>query len=200
MTRDKGRRYWRVFRHLFSDEWRICDDAHPNRLHGTPRRLQHHQHFLKPADSICAVSGKCLLTHDSRVAMSAYNPTPDNPNRYNRPLGANELYIKLIGDSTDNLGRSYWSINSWVNLHPSGKLSDSSVLQQQLLKAWAHLRFQQPSIAAYVSENGGDLVYDVPNAKDSEVWVKESFGVDEEAENVQEVMKRARIGYRSTGR
>jgi hypothetical protein len=132
--------------------------------------------------------------------MSAYNPTPDNPNRYNRPLGANELYIKLIGDSTDNLGRSYWSINSWVNLHPSGKLSDSSVLQQQLLKAWAHLRFQQPSIAAYVSENGGDLVYDVPNAKDSEVWVKESFGVDEEAENVQEVMKRARIGYRSTGR
>jgi hypothetical protein len=125
--------------------------------------------------------------------MPSYSPSPTNPIRYTRPLGENETYIKLIGDSTHSLGRSYWSINSWATLHPTGKLSNPSVLQQQLRKAWAHLRFQQPSIAAYVAENDEDLVYDIPGAEKLEKWMTESFMIDEEAERVGEVMRRARL-------
>jgi hypothetical protein len=117
----------------------------------------------------------------------------NNPTRYTRPLGENETYIKLIGDSTHSLCRSYWSINSWATLHPGGNLSNPSVLQQQLRKAWAHLRFQQPSIAAYVAENDEDLIYDIPESEDLEKWMSESFMIDEEAESLSEITKRARI-------
>jgi hypothetical protein len=125
--------------------------------------------------------------------MPAYTPSPNNPNRYTRPLRENETYIKLIGDSTHSLGRSYWSINSWATVLPQGALSDPSLLQEQLLKAWAHLRFQQPSIASHVSENHKDLVYDVPNAEDLEKWMTESFNIEEKTESASEVIKRARV-------
>jgi hypothetical protein len=61
-----------------------------------------------------------------------------------------------------------------------------------LLKVWAYLRFQQPSIAAHVSGNDIDLVYDVSNAEDLKKWMTESFNTEEKTESAGEVIKRAR--------
>ncbi|OAL00763.1 hypothetical protein IQ06DRAFT_148676 [Phaeosphaeriaceae sp. SRC1lsM3a] len=111
----------------------------------------------------------------------------DSPGRYSRPIGENETFIKLVSDPGHPLGREHWAINSTVSIAPKGGLT-SSRLVSQLRLAWGHLRFTHPSLAAYVSQDNKNLIYDVPKPEEVTAWVDETFNVAEEASSAAEVI------------
>jgi hypothetical protein len=124
--------------------------------------------------------------------MPAYTRSPNNGNRFTRPLGPNEKYIDLVANLTPSLDRKGWYINSFAKLNPRGSLTTNS-LSEILRKAWANLRFQQPSIAAYVTEDRHFLAYDIPGPQDLQQWLQESFVIDAESEDAQAIIKSPRI-------
>jgi hypothetical protein len=109
------------------------------------------------------------------------------PGRYSRPIGENETFIKLVSDPAHPLGREHWAINSTVTIAPQGKLT-SSILRTQLRRAWGHLRFHHPSLAAHVAEDNENLEYNVPTPEELSEWVSQTFSVDEEALSSAEVI------------
>lgn len=124
--------------------------------------------------------------------MPAYTRSPENSFRFTRPLGPNEKYIDLVANLTPSPDRKGWYINSFAKLNPRGSFTTSS-LSEILRKAWANLRFQQPSIAAYLTEDRESLAYDIPGPQDLKEWLQESFIIDAESENARAIIQSPRI-------
>ena len=99
------------------------------------------------------------------------------PRTFERAIGENELFIKLIGDSGHNLGREHWAINSIASFNTLGSLQNED-LSTLFLNSWKILRFHHPSIAVQVA-NDISLVYNVPDAAALHQWATETFQVIE---------------------
>jgi hypothetical protein len=102
-------------------------------------------------------------------------------------MGENETFIKLVSDPGHPLGREHWAINSTASIAPKGDLTTSQLVSRLRL-AWGHLRFSHPSLAAYVSEDNKNLIYDVPRPEEVTAWMDDTFEVDEAASSSAEVI------------
>ncbi|KAL9616519.1 MAG: hypothetical protein Q9160_008612 [Pyrenula sp. 1 TL-2023] len=96
--------------------------------------------------------------------------------KYQRPIGENEIFIKLVGDPGHALAREHWAINSTSTFTPTGRLTEEN-LAVLFLRSWKILRFKHPSIAAYVGKDEKTLCYDVPDATALDKWATETFRV-----------------------
>ena len=99
------------------------------------------------------------------------------PRTFERAIGENELFIKLIGDSGHTLGREHWALNSIASFKSLGSLQNED-LSTVFLDAWKVLRFHHPSIAVKAA-NDSSLVYNVPDAAALHRWAIETFQVIE---------------------
>ena len=100
------------------------------------------------------------------------------PGRFQRAIGENELFIKLIGDPGHSLGREHWAINSIASFTLTGSLTNEH-LPSLFLNAWKILRFHHPSIA--VQAIGDDsLIYEVPDEAALNHWAADTFRVVED--------------------
>ena len=99
------------------------------------------------------------------------------PRTFERAVGENELFIKLIGDSGHTLGREHWALNSIASFKTLGSLQKEN-LSTFFLNAWKILRFHHPSIAVKAA-NDSSLVYNVPDAAALHQWAIETFQVIE---------------------
>ena len=98
-----------------------------------------------------------------------------SPGRFQRAIGENEKFIKLVGDPSHALGREHWAINSVASFKPIGSFAREE-LQPLFLKAWKTLRFHHPSIAARVIDDR-TLEYIVPDLAALHQWATETFDV-----------------------
>ncbi|KAL9112051.1 MAG: hypothetical protein Q9227_003671 [Pyrenula ochraceoflavens] len=98
--------------------------------------------------------------------------------KYQRPLGENETFIKVLADAARQFNREHWAINIVVAITPLGALTQEN-LAQSLREAWKALRFLHPTLAAYVV-NGDSYVYDIPDSNALERWATETFRVVED--------------------
>ncbi|KAE8154603.1 hypothetical protein BDV25DRAFT_171809 [Aspergillus avenaceus] len=106
---------------------------------------------------------------------------------FTRPLGPNEVFIKLVSDPGHALGREHWAINYTVTISPRGDLTNLSSLPDLIRYAWSHLRFQHPSLAAY--PDASNAVYHVPDSADAlQEWLSQSFFVIDDAKSADEVI------------
>ena len=99
------------------------------------------------------------------------------PRTFERAIGENELFIKLIGDSGHPLGREHWAINSIASFKPLGSLQNED-LSTLFLNAWKISRFHRPSIAVQAASDT-TLIYKVPDAAALHQWATETFHVIE---------------------
>ncbi|KAI2636515.1 hypothetical protein GGS26DRAFT_549459 [Hypomontagnella submonticulosa] len=112
----------------------------------------------------------------------------DQKGVFSRPIGENETFIKLVGDAGLPLNREHWAINSAATITPTGSLV-SADLPAHFRRAWAHLRFQHPSLAAEVAPDGTSFVYTVPaNGAALDAWVSKTFSVAEHANSSADVI------------
>ncbi|RYP36926.1 hypothetical protein DL767_003174 [Monosporascus sp. MG133] len=93
---------------------------------------------------------------------------------WQRPLGENERMIKWIGDRAHPIGREQWSITASGRFNLLGQLKTSDTTAR-LQRAWVHLRFSHPSIAATASDN--TLDYHVPDFAALTQWIEDTFHV-----------------------
>ena len=100
------------------------------------------------------------------------------PGRFQRALGENELFIKMIGDSGHALGRELWAINSIASFALTGSLANEDI-PSLFLKAWKTLRFYHPSIAVQAA-GSKYLMYQVPDTAALNQWAAETFHVVED--------------------
>ena len=113
---------------------------------------------------------------------------------YSRPIGENESFIKFIGDAGLQLEqkREGWAINSTTTIAPTGSLA-SSDLVALFRRAWAHLRFQHPSLAVEVAappDNDTTFVYTVPaDGAALDGWVDQTFSVAADASSSADVIR-----------
>ncbi|KAJ9317335.1 hypothetical protein DTO271D3_2625 [Paecilomyces variotii] len=108
-------------------------------------------------------------------------------NVFSRPLGENETFLKLIGDSGLSLQREHWAVNFTAKIDTTGSFDDDEFLAAQLRRAWAHLRFQHPSLAA--EPEGNHLRYTVPLSKIAlQDWVDKTFTVVSDAPSTSELI------------
>jgi hypothetical protein len=98
--------------------------------------------------------------------------------RYERAVGENETFIKILGDAALPLNREHWAINIIAAITPTGSLAQEN-LSSLLRDAWKALRFKHPTIAAYIVDQT-NYVYDVPDAAALEKWASETFHVVED--------------------
>lgn len=98
-------------------------------------------------------------------------------NRYQRPLGENERLIKFIGDRAHPAGREQWSVTSTATFKPCDNRPASEWAATTLRDAWKLLRFRHPSIASTPAVESDSVEYVIPNEKDLEHWVQESYVV-----------------------
>ncbi|RAO74336.1 uncharacterized protein BHQ10_010348 [Talaromyces amestolkiae] len=96
-------------------------------------------------------------------------------NRYERALGENEIFIKILADAARPLNREHWSINVVATVTPMGSIAWED-LTSLFREAWKGLRFKHPTIAAYVMDETR-YVYDVPDKTALTKWVTETFRV-----------------------
>ena len=97
-----------------------------------------------------------------------------SPGKFQRRIGENEAFIKLVGDSGHALDREHWAINATATIHANEEWEED--VAGALNRAWKTLRFQQPSIAAItVDEN--TLEYNVPDVSTLKQWSQETFHV-----------------------
>ncbi|OTA63678.1 hypothetical protein K449DRAFT_349278 [Hypoxylon sp. EC38] len=107
---------------------------------------------------------------------------------FSRPIGENETYIKLLGDAGLPLKREHWAINSAAAVVPTGSLV-SVDLASHFRRAWAHLRFQHPSLAAEVAPDNKNLIYTVPaDGAALDTWVSQTFNVATDANSSADVI------------
>lgn len=107
------------------------------------------------------------------------------PKIYERPIGENEKFIKLVGDKAHPLGREHWSVTSKAAFKLNQNL-DKSELARKCREAWVALRFEHSSIAS-LSE-GDTLVYNVSDGEALETWANESFFVHEEGISINDLV------------
>ncbi len=107
-----------------------------------------------------------------------------SPGKFQRTIGENEAFIKLVGDPGHPLGREHWAINSIASFAVRGSLKEQE-LPSLFLKAWKFLRFEHPSIAAYVADDK-TLEYSIPGSVSLNQWATETFHIsyDKTAEDV----------------
>ena len=98
-----------------------------------------------------------------------------SPGSFQRGIGENETFIKLVGDPGHAIGREHWAINSTASFKPLGSLSGED-LQPIFIKAWMTLRFHHPSIAAKAIDDK-TLEYKVPDTMDLDQWANQTFSV-----------------------
>ncbi|KAJ6137171.1 hypothetical protein N7471_003657 [Penicillium samsonianum] len=115
-----------------------------------------------------------------------------SPNTFTRPLGPNEVFIKLVSDPGHPLGREHWAINYTATISPRGEfaaLSGSPDLLPTLIRySWLHLRFQHPSLAAHPDSNS-NVIYTVPESTDAlSGWASQTFTVEADAQSANEVI------------
>ncbi|KAI0202190.1 hypothetical protein F4808DRAFT_422267 [Astrocystis sublimbata] len=103
----------------------------------------------------------------------------DQKGVFSRPIGENEAFIKLLGDVGLPLNREHWAINSTATIIPTGSMAASVDLASHFRRAWAHLRFQHPSLAAESAPDNKNLIYTVPSENENplDVWVARTFSV-----------------------
>ncbi|OTA96136.1 hypothetical protein M434DRAFT_393216 [Hypoxylon sp. CO27-5] len=107
---------------------------------------------------------------------------------FSRPIGENETYIKLLGDAGRPFKREHWAINSAVTVVPIGSLV-SADLSSHFRRAWAHLRFQHPSLAAEVAPDNKNLIYTVPaEGAALDAWVSQTFSVADDVDSSADVI------------
>ncbi|KAI1142335.1 hypothetical protein F5Y05DRAFT_370565 [Hypoxylon sp. FL0543] len=107
---------------------------------------------------------------------------------FSRPIGENETYIKMIGDAGLPLNREHWAVNSTATIVPIGAFA-SADLPAHFRRAWAHLRFQHPSLAAEVGPDDKTLIYTVPaDGAALDDWVSRTFSVAAEADSSADVI------------
>lgn len=100
------------------------------------------------------------------------------PGVFSRPLGENETFIKLVSDPGHPIQREHWAINSTATIRPVGALASQGNLAAVLRRAWAHLRFQHPSLAAQVAADNTHLTYTVPSSAEAlQEWTEQTFAV-----------------------
>ncbi|KAJ5723241.1 hypothetical protein N7488_001276 [Penicillium malachiteum] len=113
--------------------------------------------------------------------------------RYERPLGENETFIKILGDAARPFNRDHWAMNIIVSLTPLGSLAKEN--QVSLLReAWKALRFRHPTLAAYIVDET-QYVYDVPDIAALEKWVAETFQVVEDKTIDEVIASATRVPY-----
>lgn len=97
------------------------------------------------------------------------------PRKFQRAIGENETFIKLVGDPDHSLSREHWSINAIASFTPKGSFAQRDV-PSLFAKVWKVLRFQHPSIAAYALDDK-TLEYNVPDTAALSEWATETFHV-----------------------
>ncbi|KAI0172492.1 hypothetical protein GGR52DRAFT_590962 [Hypoxylon sp. FL1284] len=101
----------------------------------------------------------------------------DQKGTFSRPIGENEIFIKLVGDAGLPLNREHWAINSVATICPTGAFA-SADLAAHFRRAWAHLRFQHPSLAAEAASDDANFTYTVPaDGAALDAWVSRTFAV-----------------------
>ncbi|KAF2967399.1 hypothetical protein GQX73_g6140 [Xylaria multiplex] len=112
----------------------------------------------------------------------------DQKGVFSRPIGENEAFIKLLGDAGLPLNREHWSINSTATIVPTGSTL-SADLTSHFRRAWAHLRFQHPSLAAESAPDNNDFIYAVPaDEKALDAWISQTFSVASDAHSSADVI------------
>ena len=111
--------------------------------------------------------------------------------RFKRALGENETFIKILGDAARPLNREHWAMNVVVAVTTRGQLAEEN-LAPVFREAWKVLRFQHPTIAAYVVDET-TYVYDVPSSAALEKWTMDTFHVVED-KTVDELIANTRPG------
>ncbi|KAI0378141.1 hypothetical protein F5Y04DRAFT_262487 [Hypomontagnella monticulosa] len=112
----------------------------------------------------------------------------DEKGVFSRPIGENETYIKLIGDAGLPLNREHWAINSTATIVPTGFFV-STDLAAHFRRAWAHLRFEHPSIAAEVDPGDTHFIYTVPaDGAALDAWASQTFSVATDANSSADVI------------
>lgn len=117
------------------------------------------------------------------------------PGRFQRAIGENELFIKLIGDPGHPVGREHWAINSIASFVPIGSLAKED-LQHLFCKAWKILRFHHPSIAVRAIDDES-LIYTVPDSVALDQWMADTFHVVEN-KSADEVISEIKPGFDAT--
>jgi hypothetical protein len=90
-----------------------------------------------------------------------------------RPIGENEMFLKLYEESGAPINRGAWSLSATATLEGKGAASD--LLPGKVRRAWGHLRFQHPNIAAIVAEDKENLIYTIPEASTLDSWYDDTF-------------------------
>lgn len=119
------------------------------------------------------------------------------PGTYNRPIGEGETFIELVSSPGRPSGRENWAINSTVTISPREELAPARLIPQ-LRRAWGHLRFHHPSIAAYVTDDNELITYKVPSPEELENWIEKTFTVAEDAADSAEVISTLKPGPYAT--
>ena len=105
----------------------------------------------------------------------------DQQGVFSRPIGENEAYIKLVGEIGSTDKHENWAVNSTTTIAPIGSFA-SVDLAAHFRRAWAHLRFQHPSLAAEVGPDDTSFIYTVPaDGAALEDWVSRTYSVAAEA-------------------
>ncbi|KAJ5267269.1 hypothetical protein N7478_010077 [Penicillium angulare] len=113
--------------------------------------------------------------------------------RYQRPLGENETFIKILGDTARPFNREHWTINIIVSVTPLGSLVTGN-LSSLFRDAWKALRFSHPTIAAYIVDET-KYVYDIPDLTALENWAAETFQVIEDKTVDEAIASATRVPY-----
>ncbi|CRG84063.1 hypothetical protein PISL3812_01403 [Talaromyces islandicus] len=103
--------------------------------------------------------------------------SPVNNQQYERAVGENETFIKIVGDAGLPFNREHWALHASAAITPLGALAQED-LARVLRDAWKVMRFHHPTIAAYIVDEIR-YVYDVPNSDALEKWASETFTVTE---------------------
>ncbi|GKZ16802.1 hypothetical protein AbraIFM66951_006291 [Aspergillus brasiliensis] len=118
-----------------------------------------------------------------------WTTTEHSPNTLTRPLGPNEIFIKLVSDSGHPLGREHWAVNHTVTIRPRGKIA-ADLLPALIRHSWLHLRFQHPSLAAHPDSSNANLVYTVPDSTDTlNQWASQTFFIESDAQSADDVTR-----------
>ncbi|KAJ6145324.1 hypothetical protein N7470_009219 [Penicillium chermesinum] len=113
--------------------------------------------------------------------------------RYERPLGENETFIKIVGDAARPFNRDHWSVNIIASVTPLGSLAKED-LCSLFRDAWKALRFRHPTIAAYIVDET-KYVYDIPDLPSLEEWAAETFQIVEDKTVDEVVASATRVPY-----
>ncbi|KAI4866681.1 hypothetical protein F4820DRAFT_239387 [Hypoxylon rubiginosum] len=113
--------------------------------------------------------------------------------RYERPLDNSENLLKRVADLFTGYNREHWALNVVARLR-FGELKDDQLISA-LRTAWIQTRYRHPFIAATL--DGDNHVYVVPDQREVDAWVSESFVVHED-ETVQDFMRTAKLAEYSS--